>query len=57
MSTVDSTQNIAQRLAEDDALEGTLVIAEQQTSGRGRMGRQMDFAPRERRLDELGAEA
>lgn len=37
--SVDSTQNIAQRLAEDGAPEGTLVIAEQQTSGRGRMGR------------------
>ncbi|BBH20957.1 bifunctional ligase/repressor BirA [Paenibacillus baekrokdamisoli] len=37
--SVDSTQNIAQRLAEDDAPQGTLVIAEQQTSGRGRMGR------------------
>ncbi|RAP76355.1 biotin--[acetyl-CoA-carboxylase] ligase [Paenibacillus montanisoli] len=37
--SVDSTQNIAQRLAEDGAPEGTLVIAEQQTSGRGRLGR------------------
>ncbi|SEN26773.1 biotin--[acetyl-CoA-carboxylase] ligase [Paenibacillus sp. OV219] len=37
--SVDSTQNIVQRLAEDGAPEGTLVIAEQQTSGRGRMGR------------------
>ncbi|MBO7744128.1 biotin--[acetyl-CoA-carboxylase] ligase [Paenibacillus sp. MWE-103] len=36
---VDSTQNIAQRLAEEGAPEGTLVIAEQQTNGRGRMGR------------------
>ncbi|WP_219836566.1 biotin--[acetyl-CoA-carboxylase] ligase [Paenibacillus sp. R14(2021)] len=36
---VDSTQNIAQRLAEDGAPEGTLVIADQQTNGRGRMGR------------------
>ncbi|QHT60567.1 biotin--[acetyl-CoA-carboxylase] ligase [Paenibacillus lycopersici] len=36
---VDSTQNIAHRLAEDGAPEGTLVIAEQQTNGRGRMGR------------------
>jgi BirA family biotin operon repressor/biotin-[acetyl-CoA-carboxylase] ligase len=43
--TVDSTQNIAQRLAEDDALEGTLVIAEQQTSGRGRMGRKWVSPP------------
>ncbi|SFS80799.1 biotin--[acetyl-CoA-carboxylase] ligase [Paenibacillus sp. BC26] len=37
--SVDSTQNIAQRLAEEGAEEGTLVIAEQQTSGRGRLGR------------------
>lgn len=37
--TADSTQNIAHKLAEDGAAEGTLVIAEQQTSGRGRMGR------------------
>lgn len=43
--TVDSTQNIAQRLAEDDALEGTLIIAEQQTSGRGRMGRKWVSPP------------
>ncbi|WP_274651614.1 biotin--[acetyl-CoA-carboxylase] ligase [Paenibacillus humicola] len=39
LDTVDSTQNVAQRLAEDGAPEGTLVLAEQQTSGRGRMGR------------------
>ncbi|MBB3109317.1 BirA family biotin operon repressor/biotin-[acetyl-CoA-carboxylase] ligase [Paenibacillus phyllosphaerae] len=38
--SVDSTQNIAHRLAEEGAPSGTLVIAEQQTSGRGRMGRQ-----------------
>ncbi|MFB9329613.1 biotin--[acetyl-CoA-carboxylase] ligase [Paenibacillus aurantiacus] len=37
--TTDSTQNIAHKLAEEGAEEGTLVIAEQQTSGRGRMGR------------------
>ncbi|MFC4808526.1 biotin--[acetyl-CoA-carboxylase] ligase [Paenibacillus sp. GCM10023250] len=36
---VDSTQNIAQRLAEEGAPEGTLVIAERQTNGRGRLGR------------------
>ncbi|WP_091189295.1 biotin--[acetyl-CoA-carboxylase] ligase [Paenibacillus catalpae] len=36
---VDSTQNRAQRLAEEGAPEGTLVIAEQQLNGRGRMGR------------------
>ncbi|MBD2869692.1 biotin--[acetyl-CoA-carboxylase] ligase [Paenibacillus arenilitoris] len=37
--TVDSTQNTARAAAEDGAAEGTLVIAEQQSSGRGRMGR------------------
>ncbi|OUM96755.1 MAG: biotin--[acetyl-CoA-carboxylase] ligase [Thermobacillus sp. ZCTH02-B1] len=36
---VGSTQDIAKRLAEEGAPEGTLVIAELQTSGRGRMGR------------------
>lgn len=36
---VGSTQDIAKRLAEEGAPEGTLVIAERQTSGRGRMGR------------------
>ncbi|GGD68968.1 biotin--[acetyl-CoA-carboxylase] ligase [Paenibacillus nasutitermitis] len=39
LDAVDSTQNIAQRMAEEGAPEGTLVIAEQQTKGRGRMGR------------------
>jgi birA, biotin-[acetyl-CoA-carboxylase] ligase region len=37
--TVDSTQNMAQKMAEEGASEGTLVIAEQQNNGRGRMGR------------------
>jgi len=36
---IGSTQDAAKRLAEEGAPEGTLVIAEQQTSGRGRMGR------------------
>lgn len=36
---VDSTQNMAQKLAEEGAPEGTLVVAEQQLNGRGRMGR------------------
>lgn len=39
LQKVDSTQNIAQQLAQQGAEEGTLVIAEQQLSGRGRMGR------------------
>lgn len=37
--SVDSTQKIAQRLAYNDAHEGTVVIAEEQLSGRGRMNR------------------
>ncbi|MFD2115929.1 biotin--[acetyl-CoA-carboxylase] ligase [Paenibacillus yanchengensis] len=37
---VDSTQNVAREAAEQGAPEGTLFIAEQQLSGRGRMGRQ-----------------
>ncbi|MFX3633453.1 MAG: biotin--[acetyl-CoA-carboxylase] ligase [Candidatus Pristimantibacillus sp.] len=36
---VDSTQNLAKKLAEEGAPEGTLIIAEQQMNGRGRMGR------------------
>jgi BirA family biotin operon repressor/biotin-[acetyl-CoA-carboxylase] ligase len=36
---VGSTQDELRSLAEQGAPEGTLVIAEQQTSGRGRMGR------------------
>ncbi|NUK31291.1 biotin--[acetyl-CoA-carboxylase] ligase [Parageobacillus sp. VR-IP] len=42
---VDSTQKIALRLAYDGAKEGTLVIAEQQTAGRGRMDRKW-FSPK-----------
>ncbi|MFD0711189.1 biotin--[acetyl-CoA-carboxylase] ligase [Paenibacillus sp. GCM10027626] len=37
--SVQSTQNIAQQLAEDDAPEGTIILAEEQTNGRGRRGR------------------
>ncbi|MBJ6363564.1 biotin--[acetyl-CoA-carboxylase] ligase [Paenibacillus sp. GCM10012307] len=36
---VDSTQTVLRKLAEEGAPEGTLVIAEQQLQGRGRMGR------------------
>jgi BirA family transcriptional regulator, biotin operon repressor / biotin---[acetyl-CoA-carboxylase] ligase len=36
---VDSTQKIAHRLAYDDVPEGTIIIAEEQKSGRGRMDR------------------
>lgn len=37
--TIDSTNNRARTLAEKGAPEGTLVISEEQTAGRGRMGR------------------
>lgn len=37
--SVDSTQKIAHRLAHENASEGTVVIAEEQLSGRGRMDR------------------
>ncbi|WP_442601069.1 biotin--[acetyl-CoA-carboxylase] ligase [Paenibacillus sp. KN14-4R] len=36
---VDSTQTIAQQKIAEGAPEGTLIIAESQTAGRGRMGR------------------
>ncbi|MFD1955699.1 biotin--[acetyl-CoA-carboxylase] ligase [Paenibacillus thailandensis] len=39
LDEVDSTQNVARKLAEDGAPEGTLVVAELQTQGKGRMGR------------------
>lgn len=37
--TVTSTQEIAHRLAREGAEEGTLVVADEQTGGRGRLGR------------------
>src|SRR5439155_23352590 len=36
----DSTQHVARDLARAGAPEGTIVIAERQTAGRGRLGRQ-----------------
>jgi BirA family transcriptional regulator, biotin operon repressor / biotin---[acetyl-CoA-carboxylase] ligase len=39
LSQVGSTQDAARQLAEEGAVEGALVIAEQQLQGRGRMGR------------------
>jgi BirA family biotin operon repressor/biotin-[acetyl-CoA-carboxylase] ligase len=38
--TLDSTNNYAKELAAREAPEGTLVIAETQTGGRGRLGRE-----------------
>lgn len=42
---LDSTNTVAQALAKEGAKEGTMVIAESQTEGRGRMGRQW-YSPR-----------
>ena len=39
-ATIGSTNDEAKRLAEAGAAEGTLVLAETQTAGRGRQGRQ-----------------
>lgn len=42
---VGSTNDLARQLAEEHAPEGTLVIAEEQTAGRGRMGRSWESPP------------
>lgn len=42
--TIDSTNTLAQKLALNGAPEGTLVIADEQTAGRGRRGRNW-FSP------------
>jgi BirA family biotin operon repressor/biotin-[acetyl-CoA-carboxylase] ligase len=39
-SEIDSTNNVAKKLAEEGAEEGTIIIAETQTRGRGRRGKQ-----------------
>lgn len=39
LDTVDSTNNYAKSLARSGAPEGTVIIADQQTGGRGRLGR------------------
>jgi len=40
MDTVDSTNTVAMELGEKDALHGTVVVADRQTKGRGRLGRE-----------------
>ncbi|MBU9723919.1 MULTISPECIES: biotin--[acetyl-CoA-carboxylase] ligase [Bacillaceae] len=44
---VESTQNIAQKLINQGAGSGTVVIANEQTSGRGRLGRDW-FSPKDK---------
>ncbi len=44
--TTDSTNRIALSLAETGAAEGTVVVAEEQTAGRGRLGRSWFSPPR-----------
>jgi len=39
LDSVDSTNSYGKRLAESDFSDGTVIIAEEQTSGRGRLGR------------------
>ncbi len=39
LGSVDSTNNHAKKIAYEGAQEGTLVVAESQTSGKGRLGR------------------
>jgi BirA family biotin operon repressor/biotin-[acetyl-CoA-carboxylase] ligase len=45
LGTVDSTQSIAQQWIADGAEEGALVLAEEQTGGRGRRGRPWHSPP------------
>lgn len=44
--TIGSTNNLAFRLAESGAPEGTLIVADEQTKGRGRMGRNWYSPPK-----------
>ncbi len=43
---VSSTNDVARQLADAGAVEGSLVIADEQTAGRGRMGRAWTAPPR-----------
>jgi BirA family biotin operon repressor/biotin-[acetyl-CoA-carboxylase] ligase len=43
--TLDSTNNLAKELAARGAPEGIVVVAEAQTGGRGRLGREWDSPP------------
>jgi len=39
LDNVDSTNNYAKKISSEGCLEGTVVVSEQQSSGRGRLGR------------------
>ncbi len=45
METIDSTNLYARRLGEDGAVEGVLVVADEQTAGKGRSGRHWTTPP------------
>lgn len=45
LDSVSSTNDVAKRLAEEGAPEGTLVLAEEQTAGRGRLKRRWIAPP------------
>lgn len=47
LAVVDSTQQVAFRLAADGAPDGTAVVADEQRAGRGRRGRVWHAAPSE----------
>lgn len=40
LDSIDSTNNYAKKMGEKEFQEGTLIIAEEQTAGRGRLGRE-----------------
>jgi BirA family biotin operon repressor/biotin-[acetyl-CoA-carboxylase] ligase len=42
---VTSTSDVAKRLAEEGCGEGTVVVADFQTEGRGRLGRRWEAPP------------
>ena len=44
LDTVDSTNLVCKRMAAQGAPDGTVVIAERQTAGRGRLGRSFQSA-------------
>lgn len=45
-STIDSTNQYARRIGEEGAADGTLVIADEQTAGKGRSGRHWVTPPK-----------